>query len=142
MEFHFLIAGTLFSFVIIGSDPAPREIPYWARLLMILVALSLHAFFAIAIMQSNSAIGSAWYSQVQPPWITDPVSDSTLGGGIAWAAGEVPTLIMMVMVAFQWSQSDSRTAKRLDRAADRDGDTELIAYNKRLSELNGQGATD
>ncbi len=136
MEIHFLLSGTLFAFVVIGSDPAPREIPYWARLLMVLVALSLHAFFALAIMQSNAAIGSDWYAQVQPPWLTDPIQDSSTGGGIAWAFGEIPTLIMMVMVAVQWSQSDSRLAKRLDRAADRDGDQERLEYNKRLSELN------
>jgi len=136
MEIHFLLSGTLFAFVVIGSDPAPREIPYWARLLMVLVALSLHAFFALAIMQSSSAIGASWYGQVQPPWLIDPIKDSATGGGIAWAFGEIPTLIMMVMVAVQWSKSDGRLAKRLDRAADRDGDQERLEYNKRLNELN------
>jgi hypothetical protein len=35
----------------------------------------------------------------------------------------------------QWSRSDRRTAVRLDRAADRDEDAELVAYNAMLAEL-------
>jgi putative copper resistance protein D len=36
----------------------------------------------------------------------------------------------------QWSRSDQRTARRLDRAADRDDDAELAAYNAMLAELS------
>jgi len=138
MEIHFLLTGLLFAWVIVGLDPMPREFPHWARLVLVLVAISLHAFFAIAIMQASVPIGDAWYSQVTPPWITDPLADSNLAGGIAWGFGEVPTLMLMVLVAVQWSRSDTRLAKRLDRAADRDGDIELNAYNEQLARMNAQ----
>jgi len=138
MEIHFLLTGLLFAWVIVGLDPMPREFPHWARLVLVLVAISLHAFFAIAIMQASVPIGDAWYSQVTPPWITDPLADSNLAGGIAWGFGEVPTLMLMVLVAVQWSRSDTRLAKRLDRAADRDGDAELNTYNEQLARLNAQ----
>jgi hypothetical protein len=35
----------------------------------------------------------------------------------------------------QWRRSDQRTARRLDRAAERDEDAELAAYNAMLAEL-------
>ena len=136
MEIHFLLTGLLFAWVIVGVDPMPRDFPHWARLILVLVAISLHAFFAIAIMQSSVPIGDAWYSQVTPPWITDPLTDSNLAGGIAWGFGEVPTLLLMVLVAVQWARNDTRLAKRLDRAADRDGDAELNAYNEQLARMN------
>lgn len=136
MEVHFLLSGTLFAFIVIGVDPAPRDVPPIARLLLVLVAISLHAFFAIAIMQSTVPIGNEWYSQVRPPWILNPLDDTYAGGGIAWAIGEIPSLILMVLVAVQWARSDARTAARLDRQADRDGDAELNAYNEYLSNLN------
>lgn len=136
MEMHFIIAGTLFTYVVIGIDPSPRQVPHWARLILVLVALSLHAFFAIALMQSTTPVGREWYSPVMPPWITNPLDDTYAGGGVAWALGEVPTLILMIVVAIQWSMSDSRLAKRLDRAADRDGDAERISYNEHLARLN------
>ncbi len=138
MELHFLISGLLFSYVVIGADPSPRKVPYWARLMIVLVGLSLHAFFAIAIMQSSEPIGVDWYIQVQPPWITDLIADTTAGGSIAWALGEIPTFLLLVIVAVMWSRSDTRLAKQLDRAADRDGDAELKAYNAQLSELNSR----
>ena len=136
MEVHFLLSGTLFAFIVVGVDPAPREVPAIARLLLVLVAISLHAFFAIAIMQSTVPIGNEWYSQVRPPWISNPLDDTYTGGGIAWAIGEIPSLILMVIVAIQWARSDARTAARLDRQADRDGDSELNSYNEYLAKLN------
>ena len=136
MELHFLISGLLFSYVVIGADPSPRDVPYWSRLMIVLVGLSLHAFFAIAIMQSSVPIGVDWYIQVQPPWIPDLLADTTAGGSIAWALGEIPTFLLLVIVAVMWSRSDTRLAKQLDRAADRDGDADLLAYNAHLSALN------
>lgn len=138
MELHFLISGLLFSYVVIGTDPSPRNVPYWARLMIVLVGLSLHAFFAIAIMQSSEPIGVDWYIQVQPPWIPDLLADTTAGGSIAWALGEIPTLLLLVIVAIMWSRSDTRLAKQLDRAADRDGDADLKAYNAQLTALNNR----
>ena len=41
----------------------------------------------------------------------------------------------MVALLVQWTRSDQRTAKRLDRAADRDHDADLAAYNNMLAEL-------
>lgn len=136
MELHFLLSGTLFTFIVVGVDPAPRRVPHIARLLLVLVAISLHAFFAIAIMQSTSPLGEAWYGQVRPPWITVGLEDTKSGGGIAWAFGEIPSLILMVLVAVQWAKSDAKVAARLDRQADRDGDAELNSYNEYLSKLN------
>jgi putative copper resistance protein D len=136
MEVHFLISGLLFTYVVIGSDPSPREVPYWSRLMIVLVGLSLHAFFAIALMQSTEPIGVDWYIQVQPPWVTSLLADSQTGGSVAWALGEVPTFVLLVIVAVMWARSDTRLAKQLDRAADRDGDFDLKEYNAGLSALN------
>ena len=136
MEIHFLFSGFLFAFMTVGVDPAPRKIPYWSKLMMVLVALGLHTFFALAIMQSRTPVGESWYSQVQPPWIFDLLKENYVGGGIAWAIGEIPTLMLAILVAVQWARSDERTANRLDRAAQRDGDQNLKDYNERLAKLN------
>ena len=138
MELHFLITGVLFSFLVIGVDPAPRRLPHWAKLLLVLVALSVHAFFALAIMQSPTPIGSSWYSQVQPPWLINQLDATYTGGGIAWAIGEIPTLLLLIIVAAQWSRDDARTARQVDRAADRNDDALLKEYNDRLAKLNDQ----
>lgn len=135
MGLHFLLAGFLFYWVVLGLDPGPRTVPPWARLLMLLAFVSLHAFFAVAIMMSTIPLGTEWYSQVQPPWLMDSLKDSVDGGGVAWGIGEIPTLVVMLVVAIQWARSDDREAKRRDRRVERDGDSELAAYNARLAQM-------
>lgn len=135
MGLHFLLAGFLFFWVVLGLDPGPRTVPPWARLLLLLAFVSMHAFFAVAIMMSTIPLGPEWYSLVQPPWLTDSLKDSVDGGGVAWGIGEIPVLVVMLVVAVQWARSDDREAKRRDRKVERDGDTELDAYNARLAKL-------
>ena len=135
MMLHFLISGFLFYWVVLGLDPGPRTVPPWARLILLLVYISLHAFFALAIMSLTQPLAQEWYSLVQPPWLPDLVADTTTSGGIAWGFGEIPTLIVMIVVAVQWARSDTREAKRLDRQADRDGDAALADYNDYMASL-------
>ncbi len=135
MNVHFLVAGFLFYWVVLGLDPGPRRVPPWARLILLLVYISLHGLFAVALMSLTQPLAPEWFSQVQPPWLTDALADTLNGGGIAWAFGEIPALIVTVVVAVQWARSDERTARRLDRQSDRDNDAELRAYNKRLASL-------
>ena len=135
MTAHFLVSGLLLAWVAIGVDPKPKAIPYWSRMLLVLVAVVLHTFFAVALMETASAIGSSWYSLVQPPWITNAVQDSMFGGQIAWAVGEIPGVLMLLIIAVQWSRSDEREAKRRDRYTSANGDIELDEYNEYLAHL-------
>lgn len=135
MQLHFLLSGYLFAWVVIQTDPLPRTLPPWARLIMVLMAMVLHAFFAVPIMMSATAFGAAWYSQVQPPWLADLVKDSQTAGGVAWGIAEIPSLLLVIAVGVQWAKSDSREAIRRDRRVDRDGDAELDAYNERLRRM-------
>ncbi len=135
MQVHFLLSGYLFYWVIIGIDPRPRPLPYWGRLLLLLLSMSVHAFFAVILMMGTTPIAPEWYGIVRPDWITDPLADSLNGGQVAWGIAEIPSMIVLLAIAFQWSRSDDREAKRKDRQADRDGDAELNAYNDRLARL-------
>ncbi len=135
MQIHFVASGYLFYWVLIGIDPTARQNPYWLKLIVLLLSLALHAFFGIALMMMTEPLGQEWYGLIQPPWLTDPAADTYTAGGIAWALAEIPTLIVMVALSIQWARSDERLARRIDRAADRDGDAELRAYNARLARM-------
>jgi len=102
---------------------------------MVFASLPLHAFFGVVLMGMQTVLGESFYRSLQLSWHTDLLGDQRLGGGIAWAAGEVPLVLVMIALLIQWRRSDQRTAKRLDRAADRDDDAELAAYNAMLAEL-------
>lgn len=137
MLVHFLAAGYLFFWTIIGIDPMPRDIPYWARFLDLLASMGVHAFFGVIVMMALTPIASGWYTQVAPEWLTSTLRDQYAGGGIAWAFGELPSLVIVVALAWQWSRSDERAAERYSRQAERDGDAELAAYNAHLARLHG-----
>lgn len=135
MNVHFLLSGYLFYWVVIGVDPTPRPIPHLGKLAMVFGSLPLHAFFGVVLMGMNTVLAGDFYRSLGLPWHTDLLGDQKLGGGIAWSTGEVPLVLVMLALLIQWRRSDNRTAKRLDRAADRDEDAELAAYNNMLAKL-------
>jgi cytochrome c oxidase assembly factor CtaG/putative copper export protein len=138
MELHFLLVGSLFFFVLVGIDPAPRRLPPFARIGLLLVVMPFHAFFSIAIMSSSTIIGSDFFSRLDRPYQTDLLADQDLGGGLSWALGELPILIVLVAIFVQWIGSDAREARRLDRHEDQQapGETDLDAYNRYLAQLS------
>ncbi|WP_218844791.1 cytochrome c oxidase assembly protein [Microbacterium pseudoresistens] len=135
MTIHFLIAGYLFVLSLIGVDPVPYRLPYPGRLITLIAVMATHAFFGVAIMMQTGLIVAEWFGSMGRTWGATPMEDQYVGGGIAWSVGEIPTLILAITVAIQWSRSDARAEKRRDRHADRTGDAELAEYNAHLAEL-------
>nr|WP_235500538.1 cytochrome c oxidase assembly protein [Leifsonia sp. Root227] len=135
MIIHFLITGYLFVQSLIGIDPVKYRLPYPFRLLLLLGTMAFHAFFGLSIMQSTGLLLADWFGSMGRTWGDSPLVDQQTGGGIAWSVGEIPTVILAIVVAIQWSRSDDRETKRRDRNADRTGEAELNAYNERLQKL-------
>lgn len=135
MLIHFLITGYIFSLVLIGIDPIPHRPTYPMRLIMIIATLGYHAFVGISIMQMDTLLQASWFGNLGRPWGLSAIDDQKLGGSLMWAIGEIPTMIIAVAVAVQWSMNDKKVQKRIDRQADRDGDAELNAYNDMFAQL-------
>jgi len=135
MNAHFLLTGFLFYWAVIGVDPTPRVIPPLGKIGMVFASLPLHAFFGVLLMGMADVLGERFYRSLQLPWHTDLLGDQKLGGSIAWAAGEVPLVVVLLALLIQWQRGDRRTATRLDRAAGRDNDADLAAYNAMLAEM-------
>ena len=132
---HFLLTGYLFAYVLVGVDPGA---PKWSpplRLVVLLVTISFHAFFGVALMSGSTLLAPDFFETIKVAWIPDPLADQRLGGGIAWGIGEVPTLALAMLVVGSWVRSDRAETTRRDRQADRDGEAELTAYNERLARL-------
>lgn len=139
MNIHFMLAGFLFFHVIIGIDPNPRRIPHIVRMVMLFAAMSIHAFFAIALLATSTLIDGGYYASIQTPWVTDLLADQHAAGSIAWGMGELPIIAALTATFIQWMRDDSREAKRIDRnearmAAMGEPD-ELAQYNNYLSQL-------
>lgn len=139
MQLHFIVVGTLYYYVLIGIDPSPRSLQPIVRFGLLLVTIPFHAFFAIAVMSSKSVIAESYWTALHRPFRTDLLADQYLGGGISWAMGEIPLVLVLGALFVQWIRSDRREARRLDRAADRDDDAALAAYNAHLRDLAEHG---
>jgi len=139
MVVHFLITGYLFVQSLIGVDPVPYRAPYPLRLLTLLATMAFHAFFGLSLMTGTGLLLADWYGAMGRTWGASAIADQQAGGGIAWSVGEIPTVILAIVVAVMWARSDDREAKRLDRRADRDGDVELEAYNEMLAKRAQRG---
>lgn len=135
MNLHFALTGYIFVLTMIGTDPLPRRAPYPMRLLLLLATMGFHAFFGVAIMGGTGLLAADYFGNLGRTWGPSALLDQQMGGAVAWGIGEVPTLLVAIGVAVQWSRSDARESKRTDRAADRNNDADLTAYNDMFAKL-------
>ncbi|WP_197021778.1 cytochrome c oxidase assembly protein [Brevibacterium sp. VCM10] len=141
MFIHFVAIGMLYFWNIFGVDPSPRTDgkrrlgidPTVVQVFEVVATVPFHAFFGIVVMMSSTLL-TGYYGMA--PWGIDPLDDQFVGGGIAWAFTEIPTLIMLGVLIIQWQRSDERLSRRIDRQAARDGDAQLQAYNRYLAQLH------
>ncbi|MHA3949009.1 cytochrome c oxidase assembly protein [Cellulomonas bogoriensis] len=139
---HFTLAGYLFVNALIGIDPGPRRPPYPVRLVLLFATMAFHAFFGVALVSDETLLVPEWFGLMGREWGPSALEDQRTGGAIAWGISEVPMLIIAITLAFSWTRDDERLARRSDRAAERDGDAELEAYNAmlaRMAEREGTG---
>jgi putative copper resistance protein D len=140
MSVHFILAGILFFHVIVGVDPNPKKVPHIVRIVILFAAMSIHAFFSVALMSASTLIDGGYFESLQRPWSLDLLADQRAGGAIGWAMGEIPILIALVATFIQWMRDDSHEAKRIDRNTARMSalgqPDELAQYNLYLSNLN------
>lgn len=142
MLVHFVLAGYLLFWVLIGVDPGRRRV-HPAMLTMVhFLAMVAHAFFGFVLLQSTTVIAAGWYTSVHPVWASSLLADQRLGAGLAWAFGELPAVVIMLLLVRQWIRSDEREQARLDRAADRaeaSGDEDDLArYNAFLARASAR----
>lgn len=138
MMCHFLAVGLVFFWPIMGVDPGPHRPGYLMRMLELFAGMPFHAFFGIALMMASGPMVETYKNPPASLGI-DALSDQSAAGGIAWAFSEIPSVLVLIALLFQWYASEKRQARRTDRAADRDGDKELEAYNAYLASLNAGG---
>ncbi|GAA3524963.1 cytochrome c oxidase assembly protein [Amycolatopsis ultiminotia] len=131
MRVHFLATGYLFAWVVVGTDRTPRRIPHLARLGVLFAVMPFHAFFGVIVMSKQTVLAATYYHYLALPWAGDLLADQRLGGGIAWASGEIPLVVIVVALLVQWSRDDERRARRSDRS----GEAEFDAYNAMLAQL-------
>nr|NLD40732.1 bifunctional copper resistance protein CopD/cytochrome c oxidase assembly protein [Actinomycetales bacterium] len=133
MIVHFTLAGYLFMNAVIGIDPGTKRPTHAARLIMLFAVMIFHAFFGLSLANMTQLLAADYFGRLGLSWWVDAMVDQQIGGFITWGIGEMPTLVLAVVLAVAWSRADAKDAVRIDRRADRDHDAELRAYNEMLA---------
>ena len=137
---HFVVAGCLFFWPLLGLDPLPGRLHPMMRLLVLFVTLPMHAWLGISIMSGSQIIAGDYYRELGRTWGPSLASDQAIGGGLLWSTGDFISIVLFIIIFGQWVRADEREARRVDRRIDRaEGeqreDEELAAYNAYLADL-------
>ena len=120
LHLHFVAAGCLFFWPLLGLDPVPGRVGYGFRMLMVFATLPFHAFLGVTIMSMDTLIGGEWYLSLGRTWAPSPADDQHLAGGILWGAGDLVALVFFGVLFAQWVRQSQREAEREDRRLDRE----------------------
>jgi Predicted membrane protein len=134
LELAFLVTGILFTVPLISVDPLPRKQSHFGRLIDVFAEMPLHAFFGVIVMMATLPLLD-YFAIPSAAWNINPVKDQQIAGGLAWGYGELPTVIILIVLLIRWERDDTMQANRATRHADEFGDAELDAYNRRLQKL-------
>jgi putative membrane protein len=119
LHLHFLMAGCLFYWPIIGVDPLPGRLPYWGRLMILFMSFPIHALLGLTIMSTTQVFAGDYYEELHRPYALNLLSDQHTGGALMWGFGELIGALVFVALFIQWSRADAREAVRTDRRLDR-----------------------
>ena len=136
MNWVFLLSGYLYYWDMIGSDPKPRQNSVVKRLAWLIFSMPFHLYFGVYLMQLSQILAEDFYQSLLLPWGVDLMHDQNVGGGIAWASGSFPLIVVFGALFLQWLKEDRQEAKEYDKRAEETGDDDLEAYNAMLAAMN------
>ncbi len=104
VHLHLSVAGFVFFWPAVGTDPAPRPLPHGARVLYLLLAIPFHAFLGVALLSADEVLGGA-----DATWT---LADQRNGAAILWASGDLVGLVAGGIALWRWMDADERAAVR------------------------------
>ncbi|MBP3088203.1 copper resistance protein [Corynebacterium sp. sy017] len=136
MNWVFLLSGYVYYWEMIGLDPKPRKNKVIIRIMWLLFSMPFHLYFGVYLMQLSLILAKDFYSELDLPFPVDLMHDQNVGGGIAWASGAFPLLVVFGALFIEWLQEDRKAEKEYEQRAAQDDDDELAQYNELLAQMN------
>jgi cytochrome c oxidase assembly factor CtaG len=120
VHLHFLGAGLLFWWPVVGLDPSRWRLPHIARLLFVFLMVPFHAFLGVAIMNSGRVLAPT-LERFQRDWGPTPLADQQVGGAILWGAGDLIAIGAVLGILVSWATYEEKVvAAREDRRVARE----------------------
>lgn len=156
----YLVSGYLLFLPLTGAEAAPRQVPHVVRFALLAIAMGADTLVGVVLMLTGQPLAPGTLL-MRPGWGPTPLHDQSIAGAIMWVGGDLLMMVLMLLVAVQWSAGGHQArlgswleaARRqaltrigpdtsADSAAvgashDVDDDEEALqAYNRMLSELH------
>jgi putative copper resistance protein D len=114
IHLHFIAAGLLFRWPVVGLDPTRWRLHHLARMLYVFLMVPFHAFLGVAIMNSGRLLAPSLADFVRT-WGPSPLADQQAGGAVMWGAGDVISLVAVIAILASWASYEEKVAAREDR---------------------------
>jgi putative membrane protein len=127
VHLHFLAAGLLFWWPVVGLDPSRWRMPHIARVGFVFLMVPFHAFLGVAIMNSGRVLAPTLES-FQRSWGPTPLADQQTGGAILWGAGDLIAIVAVLGILISWASYEEKVvAVREDRRLAREREADRAA---------------
>ena len=119
LHLHFLAAGFLFCWSVVGVDVGRRRTSHAARLLAVALTIPFHALLGLVLQAGASdPLGAAELGAVDRTWGGSLVSDQRTGASLLWGLGELWGVVLVLLVAASWMRDETRRQAREDARLD------------------------
>lgn len=115
VHLHFLAAGFLFCWSVVGRDVGHRRPSDAARLLAVVLTIPFHAILGLALHAgADNPLGAVVDGAAARDWGGSAAADQRTGAALLWAVGEVWGLVLVLIVAAGWMRDEARRQARDD----------------------------
>jgi putative copper resistance protein D len=98
--------GLAVFWAVLGASPGRLALPPIGQLVMIFALMALHAGFSAWLLAQGDPVGEDYYGALEMPFVTDLLADQRLGAILAWALGELPVILTMIVLVVRWARQD------------------------------------
>jgi cytochrome c oxidase assembly factor CtaG len=113
----YLVAGVLFWWPAIGSDPSPWRMSHPVRVMYVFLQMPQNTFLAVAILNASQPL-YPHYATLVRSWGPSPLIDQQIAAGIMWLFGDLGFLAAILGLVVAWMRHEERETGRADRRAD------------------------
>ncbi|MGH3796301.1 MAG: cytochrome c oxidase assembly protein [Pseudonocardiaceae bacterium] len=156
----YLISGYLLFLPLVGAEASPRHVPHVVRFAVLAIAMGADTLVGVSLMLTGRPLAPSTI-MLRPGWGPTLLYDQSAAGAIMWVGGDLMMMVLMLIVAAQWSAGGQQaklgswleSARRQSLArigseseGDRttvgtssdidDDEAALQAYNRMLANLN------
>ncbi|MGH3905661.1 MAG: cytochrome c oxidase assembly protein [Pseudonocardiaceae bacterium] len=98
----YLISGYLLFLPLVGSEDSPWRVPHVVRFALLAIAMGADTLVGVALMLTDRPLAPSTL-MMRPGWGPTLLDDQSAAGAIMWVGGDLLMMVLMLLVAAQWS---------------------------------------